>query len=927
MAESIRILIVEDLPTDAELAQREIRKTLENCVFHRVETREDFLAALSDFRPDLIVSDYSMPRFDGLTALKLALQHAPSTPLIILTGSMNEDTAVGCMKAGAVDYVIKEYIKRLGQAVVHALEEKQVRLDRQRAERALRESEERFRSLYENAMIGIYRTTPAGQILMVNPAGVHLLGYDSFNELAQRNLEQDTFDLRNSRQEFRERLEAEGSLNGLEGAWRRRDGSIIFVRECARVIRGEDGKPLYYDGTFEDVTAWKQAEHALRESEEMYRSLVATSPTAIVVTDLQNRILISNQPALEIFGYVDNPDVLGRTIYEWVPPEEMESVQEAIADLLARGRLKQFQRTLLRRSGERFLAEVKGALVGDAASSSRQIMFLITDVTERQRAEQSLRESEARYRARTKELEALFALSTHVNEAKTAEDVFPVVLREMTRTLDADACEIKLPDSRGENLIITLSEGSVAAEIGKTEGRDEGFAGIVMRTGEPVVTEDYSSNPNRITDLTYVEQIGPAMVVPLNSENGVLGALAASRKKSQPARPFSSEEVRLLVAMGEIAGSALRRVRLFDDAQRRLRHTQALHDIQLSVASSFDLPITLNIALEHTLTQLGADAAAVFLFDPHTLLLEYAAGLGFRTPNIKHSRLRLNEGPTGRAVLERKVVFIPDVNETGKEFLHKRSISEERFVTYCAVPFISKGQVKGVLEVFHRVPFHVDGEWHALMETLAGQIAIAVDNLMLFSDLQDSNLQLALAYDATIEGLSRALDLRDKETEDHTRRVTEMTVQLARVFGMDETEFVHLRRGALLHDIGKLGIPDAILFKPGPLTDTEWAIMRRHPEFAFEIFSTIEYLRPALDIPYCHHEKWDGTGYPRRLEKAAIPLAARLFAVIDVWDALTSERPYRQAWPQDKAIAYIGEQAGRHFDPHAVESFMKISLP
>jgi HD-GYP domain-containing protein (c-di-GMP phosphodiesterase class II) len=187
-----------------------------------------------------------------------------------------------------------------------------------------------------------------------------------------------------------------------------------------------------------------------------------------------------------------------------------------------------------------------------------------------------------------------------------------------------------------------------------------------------------------------------------------------------------------------------------------------------------------------------------------------------------------------------------------------------------------------------------------------------------------SSTQLALAYDATIEGWSRAMDLRDKETEGHTRRVTELTVLLARAHGSSEEEIVHLRRGALLHDIGKMGVPDAILLKPGPLTDAEWAIMRRHPVLAYEMLLPIVYLRPALDIPYNHHEKWDGTGYPRGLKGEAIPLAARIFAVADVWDALRSDRPYRSAWPETRVREHIRALSGTHFDPRVVNAFLRI---
>jgi putative two-component system response regulator len=190
--------------------------------------------------------------------------------------------------------------------------------------------------------------------------------------------------------------------------------------------------------------------------------------------------------------------------------------------------------------------------------------------------------------------------------------------------------------------------------------------------------------------------------------------------------------------------------------------------------------------------------------------------------------------------------------------------------------------------------------------------------------LQEAHSQLLGAYEATIEGWSRAMDLRDRETEGHSQRVAEFTMRMAIASGMSPEELVHIHRGALLHDMGKLGVPDSILHKPYTFTDEEWAIMRRHPQLAYDMLYPVEYLRPALDIPYCHHEKWDGSGYPRGLKGDEIPLAARLFAVIDVWDALTSDRPYRRAWTNENALAYIKEQSGKHFDPEIVNLFFRV---
>ncbi len=373
-----------------------------------------------------------------------------------------------------------------------------------------------------------------------------------------------------------------------------------------------------------------------------------------------------------------------------------------------------------------------------------------------------------------------------------------------------------------------------------------------------------------------------------------------------------------------LARDADRMKGLADRVQQQLQRLSILHTIDTAILTSLDLRVTLDLLLEQATDHLGVHAADVLLLNPSTQTLDYAAGRGFQTAALQHTRLRLGEGHAGRAALERRTINIPDLTETPGAFVRAPLLPGEDFTAYYGVPLIAKGQVKGVLEIFHRTPLDPDDEWLRFLEAMGGQAAIAIDSAVLFEDLHRANVDLTLAYDTTLEGWSRALDLRDKETEGHTQRVTELTMRLARAMGMSEARLVHVRRGALLHDIGKMGIPDSILLKPGPLTADEWEIMRRHPVYAYEMLWPIAYLRPALDIPYCHHEKWDGTGYPRGLKGEHIPLAARIFAVADVWDALSSDRPYRSAMPRDAVRAYISEQAHRHFDPTVVETFWGV---
>jgi putative nucleotidyltransferase with HDIG domain len=322
--------------------------------------------------------------------------------------------------------------------------------------------------------------------------------------------------------------------------------------------------------------------------------------------------------------------------------------------------------------------------------------------------------------------------------------------------------------------------------------------------------------------------------------------------------------------------------------------------------------------------ELEVDAADILILNSNSNMLEYGAERGFQTKAARKAQIRLGESYAGRAALNRQLVQIPNLRDEPDNLLLTTLLHGEDFVCYYGVPLITKGQVKGVLEVFHRAVLEPDAEWFDFLNTLAGQTAIAIENSTLFESVQRSNLDLSLAYDATIEGWSRALDLRDKETEGHSKRVTEMTVNLARANGLSEAELVQVRWGSLLHDIGKMGVPDGILLKPGALTDEEWVAMKKHPIFAYEMLAPIHYLRLALDIPYCHHEKWDGTGYPRGLKGAQIPLVARIFAVVDAWDALTSDRPYRTAWTKEKAREHIQAASGTHFDPQVVAEFMQI---
>jgi HD-GYP domain-containing protein (c-di-GMP phosphodiesterase class II) len=381
----------------------------------------------------------------------------------------------------------------------------------------------------------------------------------------------------------------------------------------------------------------------------------------------------------------------------------------------------------------------------------------------------------------------------------------------------------------------------------------------------------------------------------------------------------------LAKANTELSHGLVALARAEEVSRRQVQRLQVLRSIDMAISSGTDLRATLDILLEQVVNELDIDAAAVLLINPQTQAFEYAAGRGFRTATIQHSEVQKGDGIAGHAVLERRTVSASDLYTAETDLGRATLIRDEAFVAHFATPLITKGDVKGILELFNRTRTDPKPDWLEFFETLAAQAAIAIEDAFLLDDLQQSHNALIQAYDSTLEGWVRAIDLRDKETEGHSVRVVGETLNLARLLNISDDELVHVRRGALLHDIGKLGIPDSILHKPGSLSDEEWKTMRLHPVYAHEFLTPITYLKPAVDIPYNHHERWDGTGYPRGLAGADIPLTARIFAIVDVWDALRSDRPYRPAWSDAKAREYIAEQSGKHFDPTVVRAFFDMS--
>jgi PAS domain S-box-containing protein len=726
----------------------------------------------------------------------------------------------------------------------------------------------------------------------------------------------------------------------------RRDGSLVPTQAIQSPVYGPGGQLVGIIGVSMDITERKLAEEALRQERTLLRTLIDNIPDLIYTKDRERRFVLANRAAAASLGHLPD-EIVGKTDDQLHPPETVAQFQMDEQSVIESGQPMVDREKLVIIGGqEQWLLTTSVPL----RTSTGEVMGLVgisRNITER--------------RQRERELEAISAVSAGLRTAQVRSEMVPVVLDELLGLLGAAGTALGSRDPASGERLVELARGAWAGITGHRLAAASELDAGVFANGQSFICSQAAADP-RISLLLAGGQVSAIACLPLIADGHTTGVIWVGR-----GTPFTNGELRLLTAVTNIAANALHRVSLHEQVEQRLERLAALRAIDRAISASLDLRVALNVLLDQVMGQLGVDAAAVLLLDPHTRTLDYAARRGFRTGG-ERSRGGLTQDYAGRAVLDRRLIAIPDTAEASEShFKHAMASNDqartangpvgaslgelggaragdlvaagmpgglngphaslpagEGFRAYFGAPLMAKGSVVGVLEVYNRTPIHALPEWLEFLDALAELAAIAIDNARLFDSLQHSNLNLTVAYDATIEGWSRALDLRDKETEGHTQRVTQLSVRLGRAQGLTEDELVHVRRGALLHDIGKMGVPDQILGKPGPLNDEEWGIMRRHPVYAYEMLSPIIYLHPALDIPYCHHEKWDGTGYPRGLAGEHIPLAARLFAVVDVWDALCSDRPYRAAWPPEKVTAHIRSLIGTHFDPQAVESFMAL---
>ncbi|MEP6894260.1 MAG: PAS domain S-box protein [Chloroflexota bacterium] len=748
----------------------------------------------------------------------------------------------------------------------------------------LRQTAEQYRAVVENQQEFIVRWLPDGTRTFVNEAYCRYFGITSDQALATGFMPLIAEEDRQMVSEKMSRLNS-GTINSEMDVHRviKADGTLGWHEWTDQAIRDESGQIIEFQSVGRDITERKQAEEELRESEAIYRKAI----------EVAGAVPYRQSYPSEEFHIIY--DFIGEGIHQ-ITGYKAEEFNEALWDSLVReshlmGELAKYslkeaahqvrtgaspiwqcEHRIQTRTGETRWVYEAAVEIRDKDGKSHGSIGLYQDITERKQAEEALRESEERFAV----------LSSATFEAIGLSDYEKIIdiNEQMLQMFGYTRSEIV-----GINIKKLLAPESIE---------------LVKRHRNLGLETAYEHLSIKKDGTIFPVEVRPRTIPYKGSLIRVTAIRDITERKKTELRILHLN--RLYVTISQI--------------NQTIVHASNRDDLFIDIC---------RVAIDHgkfRMAWIGLLDETHERIKPLVFAGEEQGYLG--NLDIKYHDRVLGSGPTGTAVREGRCIICQDIATDPRMAPWREQALSRGYRSSAAVPIREKGRVIGALTVYADDVNGFNAENEDLLEQIGQDVSFALDSIQAEAERRRAEANLEEAYDTTLEGWAKALELRDKETEGHSRRVTETTLAVARAMDFSEEELVHIRRGSILHDIGKMGIPDQILRKPGPLTDEERQIVMKHPDTAYNLLKQISYLEPALDIPYYHHEKWDGTGYPRGLKREEIPLAARIFAIVDVWDALTSDRPYRKAWDREDVIRYVIDDSGKHFDPRVVDVFLAL---
>jgi len=887
----LRILLLEDVPTDAELMENALREAGLSFTAKRVDTREAFIRALEEFKPDIVLADYKLPTFDGASAVKIVRQQYPTVPVVMVTGTMGDEKAIELLKLGARDYVLKDRLVQLGPAVQRALSVERGIRARKAAEQALRQSEADLRALVEHSPIAMLVDVGVDadeKIVMMNQKFTELFGYTMADVPDVRHW----WPLAYTNEKYREELKVEwigrvekaiqshGDIEPMETTVTCKDGSNRYVRISLSSI---GNKNII---TFEDLTERKRMGDALKEAADRNQAIMETANDAIICMKPDGLIHLWNHKAEELFGYTAK-EAVGQELHQLIVPERYrEKALEGLRQFVQTGAGyvvgKTLELTAWRKDRIEFPIELSISPMN--IRGEWHATGIIRDITERKQAEDALRLHS----------EILKTLSEGITLIRASDGIIVFGNLQVERLFGYEPDELLGKHVSIENAPDEKSPEAVAAAIMSELTQTGKWSGEVHNIKKDGTTFWCHAS---VSSFDH-PQFGKSWVT-----------VHEDITERKQAEMRVQKLTRLYATLSQTNGIIVR--------------TTNRKELLCSICKA---------AVNHgkfVLAWWGLLDETTHMIKP---ICHYGAEDGYLTDIVVSADdVPAGRGPTGTAIRENCVSYVNDYATDERVLPWREAALKRGFRGAAGLPLRFGNKVIGVLTLYTEEPDFFDADQLNLLNEMATDISFALEGFerealrQLAEGERETALQkLRKALEGSI-GLAAAIsEKRDPYTAGHQQRVGQLAEAIAVEMGLSQAQAEGIRFGSMIHDIGKIGVPAEILSKPSRLTPLELQLVQTHARSGYEIVKDIEFPWPVAQMILQHHERLDGSGYPAGLKGNDILLEARIIAVADTVEAMSSHRPYRPGLGMDAALTEITGASGVRYDPQAVEACLRL---